>query len=243
MTSINLRNLHPSFTHISHLPEIPAEGEVVLLMADPSRAEVLSLSDEESRRASAMASEEARLRFTTGRQLLRSTLSRWLGISPAEVGIGLDQHGKPRLFAPESKSNVQFSIAHSAQHVAVAFSLSEVGLDLESERPVDTHALSKRFFSSKEADAVRESGNADLFFRLWTAREAAIKANGRGIGNLMGVTRVSLEGKGENSGADVVIGSETWRVLHWQMMEPSGLSHWALAFRQRPTLISWCDLR
>jgi len=243
MTSINLSNLHPSFTPISHLPGAPGEGEVVLLMGDPSGSGDVPLSDAESRRAAVMASEETRLRFIAARQYLRSTLSRWLEISASEVEIITNEHGKPRLVSPESESTIHFSIAHSARHVAIAFSRREVGLDLESERQVDTHSLSKRFFSAEEAVAVREAETPGFFFKLWTCREAAIKADGKGIANLMGITKVYLDGDRGGAELAMTIGSDTWRALHWEMREESGLSYGALAFRERPTLISWCDLR
>ena len=138
---------------------------------------------------------------------------------------------------------IHFSIAHSARHVAIAFSRRAVGLDLESERQVDTHALSKRFFSTGEADAVGEAETHGLFFKLWTCREAAIKGDGKGIANLMALTKVHLDGEREGAEVEITIGSDTWGALHWEMREASGLSYGALAFRERPTLISWCDLR
>lgn len=215
----------------------------MLLVGNPSGAGDIPLSDAESRRAAGMASEETRLRFIAARQLLRSTLSRWLGISASEVEIITNEHGKPRLVSPESESMIHFSIAHSARHVAIAFSRRAVGLDLESERQVDTHALSKRFFSTGEADAVGEAETHGLFFKLWTCREAAIKGDGKGIANLMALTKVHLDGEREGAEVEITIGSDTWGALHWEMREASGLSYGALAFRERPTLISWCDLR
>lgn len=235
--------MHPYFTLISHLPDAPGEGEVVLLLADPSGPGDVPLSAEESRRAEGMASEETRLRFTAARKLLRSTLSRWLGISPYEVEIITNEHGKPHLVSPKPESTIHFSITHSARHVAIAFSRREVGLDLESERHVDTRALSRRFFSSEEAVAVKAAGTPGFFFRLWTCREAAIKADGKGIANLMGITKVHLDRGRGDAELEMTIGSDAWRALHWEMREAGGLFHGALAYRERPALIIWCDLR
>ena len=240
MTSINLSNLHPSFTPISHLPGAPGEGEVVLLMGDPSGSGDVPLSDAESRRATGMASEETRVQFIAARQYLRSTLSRWLGISASEVEIITNEHGKPRLVSPESESTIHFSIAHSARHVAIAFSRREVGLDLESERQVDTHSLSKRFFSAEEAVAVREAETPGFFFKLWTCREAAVKADGRGLSKLLGITRAVFPGESYADGLEILIGSERWHTLHWKRGDTT---HVALSFRETPSLISWCDLR
>ncbi len=68
--------------------------------------------------------------------------------------------------------------------IAVAWD-REAGIDIERlEREVDMDGLAIRFFSPKEADAVL---NADptikrrVFFRIWTTKEAYIKARGEGL--------------------------------------------------------------
>lgn len=246
MTSINFMSLSKEFTPVSNVPEALGDDEIVLVSGDLGVFRDIPLSLEEQRRAEAMASEETRLRFMAARRLLRGTLSRWLILSASEVNILPDEYGKPRIVSPISGNTIQFSIAHSADHVAVAFSHREVGLDLESERPVDVRALSARFFSAEEAAALGDEAESALFFRLWTCREAAIKGEGKGLAKLMGVTKVLLDEGGHDDGerVEVMIGSEIWSVIPWQSLrEASGLSYGALAFREKPSLISWCDLR
>ena len=239
-------SLSKEFIPVGRIPEALASDEIVLVSGDLGVLSDISLSPREQRRAEAMASDGARLRFTAARRLLRGTLSRWMDQEASEIEILPDEHGKPRLVSPSSGDAIRFSIAHSAHHVAVAFSRRDVGLDLESERPVDVRALSARFFSAEEAAAVRGNAESSFFFRLWTCREAAIKADGKGLAKLMGITRVLLdrEGRGHGEAMEVRIGSETWTVIPWEALrEASGISYGALAFREKPSLISWCDLR
>ncbi|MFZ0435255.1 MAG: 4'-phosphopantetheinyl transferase superfamily protein [Chthoniobacterales bacterium] len=195
------------------------------------------LSFGERERAASMSSEEARLRFTAARRLLRSVVSRWCPISASELEIFQDEHGKPRLVTPDP---IQFSITHSSGCIAVAFSRSEVGLDLECVREVDATALARRFFSAEEAIACESSADHELFFRLWTCREAAIKGDGRGLSNLLGVTRVASWNRGTGDPMEILIGEESWHAISWKV---DAETHAAVAFRKKPSLISWCDLR
>jgi phosphopantetheine--protein transferase-like protein len=60
-----------------------------------------------------------------------------------------------------------------------------VGIDLERIRTVENVAgLSRRFFTGAEADAIASAepaGQSLLFLKYWTAKEAGLKAMGRGI--------------------------------------------------------------
>jgi 4'-phosphopantetheinyl transferase len=123
--------------------------------------------------------------------------------------------------------------------VAVAVSRSQIGVDLEIEREVDVLALAQRFFSPEEASILGRNPDPTLFFRLWTCRESAIKADGRGLAKLLGQT--SVDDEANTAGCvDVTIGEESWLARHWK---ESGNVHVALAFQQHPSLISWSDLR
>jgi 4'-phosphopantetheinyl transferase len=225
------------FTSVSIVPGELSRDEILVIAGDLASLEGIPLSHAESRRAQSMTSVEARLRFTAARRILRSVISSWIGVSPLDLEIVPDENGKPRL---EPAEDVHFSISHTSDCIAVAFSRSAVGLDLERMRPVDAKALASRFFSREEALAVRESGEIDLFFKLWTCREAAIKADGRGLSNLMDSTRVLMGKDAEDAGVEILIGSNRWQGTHWKMDEHC---HGALAFREKPSQISWCDIR
>ena len=107
-----------------------------------------------------------------GRALLRRALADQ--DLPADLAVAVDSDGKPYL--PDAPG-FHFSIAHCGTRVICAVSDVPVGCDLERERMLK-HDISRRICTASERDAIRT--NADLF-TLWTGKEAAVKAVGRGL--------------------------------------------------------------
>lgn len=79
--------------------------------------------------------------------------------------------------------DIHFSISHSENLWICAFAEDEVGVDvqiLSSDRP--WLKLAERFFSTEEADSVKNSDNAAATFsRIWSRKEAVVKLLGIGI--------------------------------------------------------------
>lgn len=89
--------------------------------------------------------------------------------------ILFDANRKPRW----PKARGDFNLTHAASLVACAVTDSgRVGIDCERIRPVNTSALLRRILSSNER--VPSDTDARTFFRLWTQKEAVIKAEGNG---------------------------------------------------------------
>jgi hypothetical protein len=131
------------FTSVSIVPGELSRDEILVIAGDLASFEGIPLSHAESRRAQSMSSVEARLRFTAARRILRSVISSWIGVSPLDLEIVPDENGKPRL---EPSGDVHFSISHTSDYIAVAFSRSAVGLDLERMRQVDAMAWHRASF-------------------------------------------------------------------------------------------------
>lgn len=235
MTSINFQRNQILCSGPEGLPDSCEEGVILLITAGLGDLAGVEVSEAERKRASLMEGMTA-CRFLAARRLVRGTVSKLSGIPSVMIGLDLDSNGKPCL----AGMDYHFSIAHSGKTVAVAVSRSEVGVDLESERQVDIPALARRFFSPEEAVFLGSHPERSHFFRLWTCREAAAKADGRGLGRLLGQIKVATGRNPSGEAIDVTIGAESWIASHWP--EPDGV-HLALAFRKLPTLISWCDLR
>lgn len=227
--------MHPFFSHLSEVPESLQADRIVVILDEVDASKDPCLTPEERNRANEITSPEARARFISARRILRFALSKWRSVDPLELKVIPDENGKPFL---ADEDPVYFSITHSSRHVAVAFSRNRVGLDLELEREVDAPLLAARFFSTEEAAWVGQSTDTGLFFKLWTAREAAIKADGRGLSKLLAITGVTRVGEGNADSLEIRIGDDRWEALHWMRDK----IHGALAFERRPSLISWCDL-
>ncbi len=234
MTRLNLEKIPPLFK-LSGIPNSPPEeGQAFIIVGSISVLEGVTLPEEELERAGRMKSTESRARFLAARRLLRGMVSRWGGIDPVKVSVTLDAGGKPRL---TGEGMPRISIAHSGDLVALLFATVDCGIDLELEREIATRDLAKRFFSPREAALLDGEQTGDLFFRLWCCREAAIKADGRGMAPLIASTEVIDSALEECS---VSVQGESWRVLPWVL---SGGYHGAVAFRKFPRVILWCDLR
>jgi 4'-phosphopantetheinyl transferase len=149
---------------------------------------VTDLAPTERARADRFAFPEGRRRFVVGRTSLRRLLGSRLGLPASEVQLIDGPHGKPTL-APchDSIANgLSFNLTHSGELALMALGRGDLGVDLESPlRPVDAMAVVRRFFSETERNGIEAlPSGADrdrLFFRVWTRKEALVKAVGRGL--------------------------------------------------------------
>ena len=141
------------------------------------------LSDDERERAAGFRFERDRERFAARRALLRVVLGRACGREPCRLRFAYGPHGKPRV---EGEPSLEFSGSHSAGLAAFAVARgAEVGVDVEQVRAeVEVDALARRFFAPAEVDALAalpETQRRRAFFAYWTAKEAFVKAVGRGL--------------------------------------------------------------
>lgn len=90
------------------------------------------------------------------------------------------EHGKPY-----AEGFSCFSVSHTGNIWAVLICGRECGLDIQLGRDADVRALSERWFSPEDAayiaDAAEEKERKDRFFRVWTRREALVKALGGSV--------------------------------------------------------------
>lgn len=93
--------------------------------------------------------------------------------------------GRPRLLPPHPELGVSLSRRHGLL-LAGYSPHGAVGVDLEVAAPgLDAPRLAADHFSPAEARAIANAATPtsglDLFLRLWVAKEASLKAAGRGI--------------------------------------------------------------
>lgn len=143
------------------------------------------LTPEETERYGRFAFEKDRRQFLLTRALERDVLSRYLGVDPAALVFTRNEYGKPALAEP-----IGYPITYSLSHTkglsvcAVAFE-QMIGVDVESlQRTLGHQDIAKRFFATSEAaflESVDKAQKRTEFFRLWTLKEAFIKARGLGL--------------------------------------------------------------
>jgi 4'-phosphopantetheinyl transferase len=149
------------------------------------------LSPDEAARAARFVKPELGRAFTVGRGRMRQILGVEIGKRPDELVFATVANGKPVL-----DGGPQFNLTHSGGWAGLAVShAADIGLDLETWRPVE-QGVAERFFSRREAANIRAlSGNdwRDAFFRVWTRKEAVIKALGTGLSHDLGSFDVTLD--------------------------------------------------
>ena len=149
------------------------------------------LSNEECDRLRTYRSREAAERYVVTRSLVRSVLGARRGIDPREVPVRRTATGKPEA------DGVHFNVSHSGDLILIAVSADRaVGVDVERRRDIArVGALIDRWLTLDERAALarlRASGaeESDAFLRVWSLKEARLKALGVGIS---GATTAPLE--------------------------------------------------
>ena len=108
-------------------------------------------------------------------------LAKELGCSIADLFFEKHDHGKPFL----SSHTLHFNHTHSQQYYALAMSerVKDIGIDVEElDRKVRFDALAKHAFHAEEYDVwMQQDQDTEYWFRVWTTKEAVLKASGLGI--------------------------------------------------------------
>ncbi len=84
--------------------------------------------------------------------------------------------------APLPSKGVYWSLTHKERFVAAVTASHPIGIDIETERPV-SDGLYRRLAEPQEW-ALAAEVTLRLFFRYWTAKEAVLKAVGKGLAGL-----------------------------------------------------------
>ena len=74
-----------------------------------------------------------------------------------------------------------FNISHAGGLVILAVSDREVGADIQNMRSQREKSMAERFFSAEESRAVSEDDTRELFYKLWSRKEALGKCTGEGV--------------------------------------------------------------
>jgi 4'-phosphopantetheinyl transferase len=158
------------------LEDVPADGL--------SRWTAL-LDAEEQARAARFVHERDRRSFVAAHALLRIVLQRLAGRPAPTWRFEAGPRGKPALHPDHGLGRLTFNISHTQGAVACAMTLDHaIGVDIEAvDRRVEMLGIARSHFAPAEFAllAAPDADRRDLFFRLWTLKEAYIKAHGDGL--------------------------------------------------------------
>ncbi len=123
-----------------------------------------------------------------------SKFARKAVLRSAELsGLALEEFPKDQAGTPLACRGTYWSLSHKPEKVAGVVATFPVGIDLEKIRPV--HAgLFRRLASPQEWQLVGAKELTSLFM-LWTAKEAVLKATGRGLAGLDHCRLVAMTGQ------------------------------------------------
>jgi len=152
------------------------------------------LDQAERRRWAAYRRDADRERFLVGCALAKTVIAACAGQRPADVSFDRTcrqcgrAHGKPVI---NGGGDLEHSVAHSGDLVAVAVARAPVGVDVEqldgrAHRlgSGDPDALARLVLAEDERSAlaaVPPSGQSRAFLVAWTRKEAVTKAKGDGL--------------------------------------------------------------
>lgn len=165
-------------------PRTPVRDGEVHVWHGSLNAEPGEVSPAEESRARRMRSARRRREFLVCRGALRRILAGALGIEPLAVPILQGAHGKPALAPRGGLPALGFNVSHSGERFVVAVAAGmEPGVDVERIRPRRSlSGLARRFFSPAEQEELAAAPDPlGAFYRVWTRKEAVIKADGRGV--------------------------------------------------------------
>lgn len=170
--------------------EVHAFAFFLDLPASRIRALEPGLAPDEAARAERFKFAIDRGRFIAGRAGMRALLAGYLKREPGQLVFRTDPGGKPRLAEINGQEGIRFNLSGSQGLGMFAVqSEREVGVDVERVRPVpDALGVAERVFTEQEQAGLRtRSGEVfdEVFFSLWTRKEALIKCLGRGLSDPM----------------------------------------------------------
>lgn len=170
------------------LPDI-ASADVALWLIGPAEPAGVpedlwnDLEAGERDRANRFHRAQDRTLFALTRAVLRNLLSQATGVSPAEIVFAQGAHGKPYL---ADARGPHFNASHSGSWALIGFSNQRpIGVDIEFMRTTDDELkLARSFFSDAEyryLAGLDAAARLQSFYRIWTCKEAVLKAFGAGI--------------------------------------------------------------
>ena len=167
-------------------------GPVSVVYADlrpdaANEAAALAVLDaQEQARCGEFAYAAPRRRFVLCRAALRAVLCGELGCGNEQLTFETARRGKPFAMVDGRPAPISFNVSHSGRHGLIAFApRGRLGVDIEERTtPRRLDLLAEAALGEEERAEFESKHGAEqicAFFRLWTMKEALLKAHGEGF--------------------------------------------------------------
>jgi 4'-phosphopantetheinyl transferase len=149
----------------------------------PSSIELGSIiSRRERKRAERLVFPERRDDFILHRGLLRSILAKYLEEKPEQIRITISDSGKPIL----ANHRLEFNLSHSNDLMICGITAgARIGVDIQYIYPIESlDRVISKILATPEIELLNDvpkDERMELFFTIWTAKEALLKALGSGF--------------------------------------------------------------
>lgn len=154
------------------------------------------LSPVEKKNVLSMPGDQLQKRALLARALVRTTIARYqinCHVDPRSLKFKKNMHGKPEV-EWQSKDgwcqpHLHFNISHSSSIIACGVTMNaQIGIDVEEkQRKIKSNilAFARRYFSLHEVEYLISISDTEVqrqeFIKLWTLKEAYVKALGKGF--------------------------------------------------------------
>ncbi|MGB5290203.1 MAG: 4'-phosphopantetheinyl transferase superfamily protein [Lysobacterales bacterium] len=158
-------------------------------IADPellARYETLLTGDERTQ-MSRLYFARHRQQYLITRALIRTTLSSYFPVEPADWRFGKNGYGKPEITYPDTSWAVRFNLSHCDGLVLCGITREhDIGVDVEDVQRSTGAAFDRlsSYFSAPEIAELAQlppEQQKQRFFDYWTLKESYIKARGMGL--------------------------------------------------------------
>lgn len=168
--------MHPIQQAVVYWLQVPAEWKVRDLEG------YLHLLDAEERGVyERYRVDRKKIEFLLGRVLLKRLLAERLDCEPIHVRFVKNKYGK--LFLNQESQPVEFNLTHSGQVIACALAPLLIGVDVEQAQKNYLDVMASAFTPEEQAYVRSEPAELQVaaFCRIWTRKEAYVKAVGTGL--------------------------------------------------------------
>ena len=145
------------------------------------------LSDAERHQEQRFYFADDRLRYLVTRAMVRTVLSRYAAVAPADWLFSASDHGRPVIVNHHQEAlDLSFNLSHTRGLIALGVTRNRaLGIDVENlqARQVSMDVADRYFSPSEVAElaSVPSELRQDRFFEYWTFKESYIKARGLGL--------------------------------------------------------------
>jgi 4'-phosphopantetheinyl transferase len=141
-----------------------------------------------------------RHQYLITRALIRTSLSNYYQVDPAEWQFAANSFGKPEISHPDSRLPIRFNLSHADGLIMCGIVRDyDIGVDVEDGQRSTRAALDSlsSYFAAEEIEDIRKLPSEQQkrrFFDYWTLKESYIKARGAGLSIPLGKFSFQFEG-------------------------------------------------